>query len=113
MNCQAGSGTAAWLYRCLVESLVGLCGDGQGLRIAPQPPAHWPRLRAWRRFRGAEFELEVERVPGLQARRVAVDGQWLEGGRLDSIEPGRRYRVRVELPPSEATPAAVVGQAGA
>ncbi|KAF1693668.1 NdvB protein [Pseudoxanthomonas jiangsuensis] len=107
------TGTAAWLYRCLVESLVGLRGDGQGLRIAPQPPSHWPRLRAWRRFRGAEFELEVERVAGLRARRVAVDGQWLEGDRLGSIEPGRRYRVRVELPPSEATPAAVVGQAGA
>jgi len=92
------TGTAAWLYRCLVEELFGLRGEGQGLRIAPQLPSHWPRARVTRRFRGAEFEVEIERVPGLERRRVAVDGQWLEGDVLARVGAGRRYAVRVELP---------------
>ena len=50
------TGTAAWMYRCLVESLFGLRGEGAGLRIAPQLPPHWPRAHAVRRFRGAELE---------------------------------------------------------
>jgi cellobionic acid phosphorylase len=98
------TGTAAWMYRCLVEELFGLRGDGQALRIAPQLPSHWPRARAWRRFRGAEFEVEIERVAGRPGTRVAVDGQWLEGDTFSGIEAGRRYRVRVELP-GEAGPA--------
>ena len=92
------TGTAAWLYRCLVESLLGLRGDGDGLRIAPQLPSHWPRARALRRFRGAEFEVEIERVAGLSARRVLVDGEPIAGDRIGAVEQGRRYTVRVELP---------------
>jgi cellobionic acid phosphorylase len=98
------TGTAAWMYRCLVEELFGLRGEGQALRIAPQLPSHWPRARAWRRFRGAEFEVEIERVAGRTEARVAVDGRWLEGDTFSGIQAGRRYQVRVELP-SETGPA--------
>ncbi|WP_372016890.1 GH36-type glycosyl hydrolase domain-containing protein [Pseudoxanthomonas sp. 10H] len=92
------TGTAAWMYRCLVESLFGLRGDGDGLRIAPQLPAHWPRARALRRFRGAEFEVDIERVPDLRQCRILVDGTTLAGDRIAPVEAGRRYQVRVELP---------------
>jgi cellobionic acid phosphorylase len=81
-----------------VEELFGLRGDGQTLRIAPQLPSHWQRARVWRRLRGADFEVEIERVAGRSEARVAVDGRWLEGDAFSGIEAGRRYRVRVELP---------------
>src|SRR5690606_36051121 len=92
------TGTAAWLYRCLAESLFGLRGDGDGLRIAPQLPSHWPRARALRRFRGAEFDVEIERVQGLPQTRVIVDEQQLEGDRIAHVLAGHRHAVRVELP---------------
>ena len=92
------TGTAAWLYRCIVESLLGLRGDGDGLRIAPQLPSHWTRVQATRWFRGAELEVGIERVAGLAAQRIEVDGQTLPGDRLARVERGRRYVVRVELP---------------
>jgi cellobionic acid phosphorylase len=91
------TGTAAWLYRCTIEGLFGLRGDGEALRIAPQLPAHWPRARAWRRFRGADFEVEIERVAGIAATRIQVDGCALRGDAFGPIEAGRSYRVRVEL----------------
>lgn len=92
------TGTAAWLYRCLVEDLFGLRGEGPALRIAPQLPSHWNSARASRRFRGAQVELEVERVAGVQAMQVHVDGELFADGLLNPVEPGRSYRVRVELP---------------
>lgn len=96
------TGTAAWLYRCLIEELFGLRGEGPALRIAPQLPSHWPAARAWRRFRGAQIELEVERVAGVDASRVSVDGAPLQGGLLQPVEAGSTYRVRVELPLADA-----------
>ncbi|MGJ4730507.1 GH36-type glycosyl hydrolase domain-containing protein [Luteimonas sp. SDU101] len=92
------TGTAAWLYRCIVESLLGLRGDGDGLRIQPQLPSHWPRARARRRFRGAEFEVEIVRMAGIGSQRIVLDGRPLAGNRIAGIAPGRRYEVRVELP---------------
>ncbi|TWT17551.1 NdvB protein [Luteimonas marina] len=92
------TGTAAWLYRCLVESLFGLRGDGDGLRIAPKLPSHWPRARARRRFRGAEFDVEIERMQGLAQTVLIVDGQRLDGDRIAHVRAGHRYVVRVELP---------------
>jgi len=92
------TGTAAWLYRCLVEELFGLRGDGDVLRIAPQLPSHWPSARATRRFRGAVFETHIERVPGLARMRIALDGQWQDDHAIRSIEAGHTYQVRVELP---------------
>ncbi|MEO8364703.1 MAG: NdvB protein [Pseudoxanthomonas sp.] len=92
------TGTAAWLYRSLVEELFGLRGDGEGLRIAPQLPSHWPRARAWRRFRGAEFDVEIERVPGIFRMAVIVDGVRLDGNHVVDVRAGHRYAVRVELP---------------
>lgn len=92
------TGTAAWMYRCTVESLFGLRGDGDGLCIAPQLPSHWRRARAVRRFRGAEFEVEMHREAGLAQARVEVDGELVANGRIAPVEAGRRYRVRVRLP---------------
>jgi len=92
------TGTAAWLYRCLVEELFGLRGDGDALRIAPQLPSHWPSARASRCFRGAVFEVEIERVAGLVQARVALDGVWQDGAVIRDIEAGRTYQLRVEVP---------------
>lgn len=92
------TGTAAWMYRCLVEGLFGLRGDGDGLRIVPQLPSHWPSAKATRRFRGATFEVDVARIEGLVNARVFVDSEALQGDRFGNIEPGRSYRVQVELP---------------
>ncbi|MCH6482307.1 NdvB protein [Pseudoxanthomonas sp. LH2527] len=92
------TGTAAWLYRCLVEELFGLRGDGDALRIAPQLPSHWPSARASRRFRGATFEVEIERVASLKQARVALDGVWQHDAVIRDVEAGRTYQLRVEVP---------------
>ena len=92
------TGTAAWLYRCLVEELFGLRGDGDALRIEPHLPSHWPSARASRRFRGAMFEVAIERMPGLAQARVALDGVWQDDTAIRGFEAGRTYQVRVEVP---------------
>ena len=91
------TGTAAWMYRCLIEGLFGLRGDGALLRIAPQLPSHWPAARVLRRFRGAECEVDYVRVAGHGRMRILLDGVPLEG---DAFRPrqGQRHRLRVELP---------------
>lgn len=92
------TGTAAWLYRCIVEEMFGLRGDGHLLRIEPKLPSHWPRACAVRLFRGAEFDVDITRVAGRTRTGIIVDGEPIIGNAIAGITRGQRYRVQVELP---------------
>lgn len=92
------TGTAFWFYRLVIEQLCGLRGTGDGVVIAPQIPSDWDHCRFRRTFRGAIFEVDVERVGGLTDREIDVDQEPLEGDVLRHIESGKTYKVRVRLP---------------
>jgi cellobionic acid phosphorylase len=92
------TGTVAWMYRCLVEGLFGVKGDRDGLRIQPQLPSHWQRVRLTRQFRRATFEIEMRRKEGVSNAVVNVGGRTLPDGRITQIEPGRTTKVEVLLP---------------
>jgi cellobionic acid phosphorylase len=92
------TGTVAWLYRCLVEGLIGLKGDKDGLVIQPQLPSHWSRAKVTREFRGATFEVEMRREKGVSRTSVVVDGQELQINRVTDIQAGKAYKVEVRLP---------------
>jgi len=93
------TGTVAWVYRCVIEGLCGLRGDGDGLGVAPQLPAHWPGMQATRRFRGATFDVDIQRG-AVDRVMVKCDGVDLPAARIDKIEAGRTYRVEVTVPTS-------------
>ncbi|GAB3024569.1 GH36-type glycosyl hydrolase domain-containing protein [Bowmanella dokdonensis] len=94
------TGTAGWYYRCVIEGLLGLKGCSQGLQVSPQLPEHWPGVRAVRRFRGAELEVEM-RKEALLNQQLYLDGVRLEGDCVGHLESGRRYRLVVLLPMGE------------
>lgn len=92
------TGTVHWLYRCLIEHLFGLKGDGDGLRIQPQLPAHWPEASVRRRFRGATIELHLRRQAGISTLQCYLQDVLLPDNRLNDLQPGQTYRLRVLLP---------------
>ncbi|WP_081848079.1 GH36-type glycosyl hydrolase domain-containing protein [Microbulbifer sp. HZ11] len=95
------TGTAAWIYRCLIEELFGLKGEGEGLRISPQLPSHWPQARVQRRFRSAVFDVQFERRVHGDELQVYADGEQLAEPLISPVEAGRVYHLRVLLPPGD------------
>lgn len=89
------TGTAAWMYRSVVEGLLGLRGCRAGLRVAPNLPSQWPSVRVTRQFRGATFEVHVTR--GAEPKLVC-EGKVLSGNVITDIQAGKTYRVEVVLP---------------
>ncbi|WP_039814789.1 GH36-type glycosyl hydrolase domain-containing protein, partial [Xanthomonas arboricola] len=92
------TGTVAWVYRCVLEGLFGLVGEGDALAIRPQLPSHWSQARVTRQFRGAQFEVTLTREPGRTHVDVEVDGTACPDQRVNGIVAGRTYQVRVRLP---------------
>ncbi|MDN3715468.1 GH36-type glycosyl hydrolase domain-containing protein [Vibrio breoganii] len=88
------TGTVSWVYRCIVEGLFGLKGCAGGLSIEPQLPADWDKASAVRSFRGATFEVTIQRADVTQTQ-VSVDGVKLSSTMIEEFEPGKTYKVEV------------------
>jgi cyclic beta-1,2-glucan synthetase len=53
------TGSAGWLYRLIIESLLGIRREGGRLRVVPKLPAHWPGFRFRYRFGASVHRIEV------------------------------------------------------
>ena len=99
------TGSAGWMYRLIVESLLGVTLEGQCLRFAPCLPADWPRYTVAYRFREALYHLTVEQA---EVADVSVDGVVRAGSAVPLLDDGGTHEVRVRLArprtPAAATP---------
>ena len=92
------TGTVSWIYRCLIDGLFGIHGDGKGLRIEPQLPSSWNETKVIRFFRGAEFEINIRREPCIDKARLCLDGNWLNKTLIENVQHGKKYLVLVQIP---------------
>lgn len=89
------TGSAGWMYRLIVESLLGVERRGERLVLAPQLPCGWPGFRMEYRYRSAVYEIEVCFA---EAGALLVDGRAREGNTLDLADDGQRHRVELLVP---------------
>jgi len=69
------TGSAAWMYRLIVESLLGLRLEVNKLRFSPCLPAGWEGFKVHYRFRETIYHIAVLQTPAEDGEmRVTVDG---------------------------------------
>ena len=70
------TGSAGWMQRAGVESILGLRLEGDVLRLDPCIPKAWPRFEMTVRFRSARYEMLVDNPNGACRGIVAatIDG---------------------------------------
>jgi cyclic beta-1,2-glucan synthetase len=71
------TGSAGWMQRAGVESILGLRLEGDSLHLNPCIPKTWPRFEMTVRFHSARYEIMVENPDGVCRGVVAamIDGQ--------------------------------------
>jgi cellobiose phosphorylase len=103
------TGAAGWMYRLIVESMLGLHLEADQLRIAPCVPARWQSYTVHYRYRDTVYRIVV-RCTGddpLAVIRVAVDGEAVDvvdggahgrpHGLVRLVDDGQAHGVEVEL----------------
>jgi cellobiose phosphorylase len=96
------TGSAGWMYRLIVESLLGLRLriDDTGAWLAIQPCARdeWTSYRVDYRFRETPYRIEIVLgdVAGASPE-IEVDGQAQAGAAIALVDDGREHQVRVRL----------------
>ncbi len=94
------TGSASWMYRVGLETILGFTKRGDTLRIEPRAPAAWTEYVIEYRFGASVYAISVRAPePGVGAR-VTVDGQALDGVEIALIDDGRRHEVVVMRSPS-------------
>ncbi len=60
------TGSAAWMQRAGIESILGLSIEGNELRLDPCVPKSWPHFEINFRQSGAHYDIRVENPSGVQ-----------------------------------------------
>ena len=69
------TGSAGWMYRLIVESLLGVRREGERLHLSPCLPADWPGFTLRYRYRETVYRIHVQHADAGHPSRLSVDGQ--------------------------------------
>jgi cellobiose phosphorylase len=92
------TGAAGWLYRCITESLLGLCIDGDKLTVRPCIPSDWTSFDLAYSRNESVYTIAVKRVsdagtPGT----ITLDGVPVDGAHIVLVDDGASHHVEVHI----------------
>ncbi|WP_374694228.1 GH36-type glycosyl hydrolase domain-containing protein [Janthinobacterium sp. J1-1] len=90
------TGSSGWLYRLIIESLLGVSREANRLRLAPMLPAEWSTFKLHYRFGESSYAITVERAQG-QAPGLSVDGVAVAGDSIALRDEKREYQVMLRV----------------
>ncbi|CAB3785199.1 Cyclic beta-(1,2)-glucan synthase NdvB [Pararobbsia alpina] len=91
------TGSAGWLYRLILESLLGLDVRGDRLRIEPVLPVEWAGFSMHYRFGETVYEIAVRQTAeGAGDERVSVDGVLQDDGEVRLLDDGGVHRIEID-----------------
>jgi cyclic beta-1,2-glucan glucanotransferase len=95
------TGSAGWMYRAGLESILGFRLRGATLLIDPCVPRGWRGFEIVYRYHSSRYEITVENPQGVTrgVARTELDGTALAGSqaRIPLSDDGATHRVRVVL----------------
>ena len=93
------TGSAGWLYRAGLETLLGLRRAGATFRVDPCIPAAWPKFQITWRFGTSEYKILVSnpsrRTYGVKSARI--DGRVADSKAIPLVDDGRTHQVEIVM----------------
>lgn len=88
------TGTAAWNYVAITQSILGIQPTLDGLQVKPVIPSEWSGFEAVRNFRGVRYEISVKRDGTGNQVTLEVDGQLIDGTIIPLPEGATTVKVK-------------------
>ena len=90
------SGSAAWLYRLIVESLLGLSIKQGKLRFSPCLPADWKEFKMSYRHRETLYRIVIRQIAGEDGQTgMTLDGSTVQDKEITLVNDQREHAVEV------------------
>ena len=100
------TGSAGWMYRLILESLLGLRLEVDKLHFRPCLPAHWPSFTLHYRYRETTYHIVVTQRPRVDeatttadgvVTTVRVDGTEQPGAVVPLVDDRRDHHVEIDV----------------
>ncbi len=88
------TGSAAWMYRLLTESLLGIHRHGDVLEVSPCVPPHWPGYSLRYRYGASLYEIEIQQAEDGEAT-LQLDGVAQAGLHVRLLDDASVHRVEI------------------
>jgi cellobiose phosphorylase len=92
------TGSAGWLYRLILESLLGLTLEEDKLHLSPCLPAEWEGFTLHYRYREAVYHIAILCTPAVDGQAgVTVDGVEQADLSIPLVDDRREHSVEVRM----------------
>jgi cyclic beta-1,2-glucan synthetase len=93
------TGSAGWMYRAGLQSILGLRRHGATFSLAPCIPSSWPEYRITWRVRGSQYDITVRNPDSVCAgvAEATLDGVPIDAASIPLSDDGGVHVVRVVL----------------
>jgi cellobiose phosphorylase len=92
------TGSAAWMYRLIVESLLGLSLEVDRLRITPSSHPQWEEFKVHYRFGETLYHITVTQFKGKKiGTRLTVDGVEQTSQTIALVNDHQEHVVKVRM----------------
>ena len=92
------TGSAGWMYRLILESLLGLILEADKLRFAPCLPGDWESFKVHYRYRETVYHITVLQTSDGREARVTVDGIEHADKAIPLFDDHLEHSVEVRIP---------------
>jgi cellobiose phosphorylase len=90
------TGSAGWMYRLIVESILGLRLEIEKMFISPRIPSHWESYKIYYRFRETRYLFVITQIDnGDKKMVITVDGNKIEDEFITLTNDGQEHTVEV------------------
>ena len=97
------TGSAGWMYRLIVESLLGLRLEVDKLRVTPCLPADWRTFKVHYRYRETVYHIAVlQTLLGIGETRITVDGVERPDKMIPLVDDRQDHSVEVRIPAAQS-----------
>jgi cellobiose phosphorylase len=95
------TGTAAWNYVAITQSILGIRPSSDGLQTSPVIPSKWQGFKAQRKFRGVTYHIDVRRCGEGNRVSLRIEGKSVPGD-IVPLPPSGCTDMKVEVVIGEA-----------
>ena len=93
------TGSAGWLYRTALETMLGFQPRGVNLRLDPCIPPDWQSFEITYRHRTATYRIRISNPDKVErgVRRIVVDGRVVTTPLIELADDGKEHVVEVTM----------------
>ncbi len=91
------TGSAGWMYKLILESLIGLERKGDYLHFKPCYPLSWPSVQIHYRYRSSMYHITVAQVSSPDSSSWQSDEDSGKGSAFKLIDDGIEHNIAVQV----------------